>query len=135
MSSTACRRSVSGWPISARRWPTPGCGPACGPATTVRTSPRWRAGTGTRERVPRILTVNVGSTSIKLAEIVDGHIVSTPASFEEAAAPSKAAPDAVAHRIVHGGARTEAELVDDDVVAQLRALTELAPLHQPPALD
>lgn len=45
------------------------------------------------------------------------------------------APDAVAHRVVHGGDRTGAELVDDAAVRELRALTELAPLHQPPALD
>jgi acetate kinase len=41
----------------------------------------------------------------------------------------------VAHRVVHGGHRTGAEVVDDVVMAQLEALTELAPLHQPPALD
>jgi len=44
-------------------------------------------------------------------------------------------PDAVVHRVVHGGDRTAAVVVDDDVVDELRRLTELAPLHQPPALD
>jgi acetate kinase len=45
------------------------------------------------------------------------------------------APDAVGHRVVHGGARfREAVLVDDDVVAALGELTDLAPLHQPAAL-
>jgi acetate kinase len=44
--------------------------------------------------------------------------------------------DASGHRIVHGGAdRTAPEAVDDALLADLRALTELAPLHQPPALD
>jgi len=44
-------------------------------------------------------------------------------------------PDAVGHRIVHGGARfREAVLVDDDVVAALGELADLAPLHQPAAL-
>jgi acetate kinase len=43
--------------------------------------------------------------------------------------------DAVAHRIVHGGDRfEEPTLVDDDVVAVLRGLVELAPLHMTPAL-
>jgi acetate kinase len=45
------------------------------------------------------------------------------------------APDAVGHRVVHGGARfRDAVLVDDDVVATLGELSDLAPLHQPAAL-
>lgn len=44
-------------------------------------------------------------------------------------------PDAVAHRIVHGGRRYVAPVrIDDRVVAALRELTDLAPLHQPKAL-
>jgi acetate kinase len=46
-----------------------------------------------------------------------------------------AAPDCVAHRVVHGGERTQATVLDDAVVAELEALTPLAPLHQPPALQ
>jgi acetate kinase len=42
--------------------------------------------------------------------------------------------DAVGHRVVHGGERTEATLLDDDEIARLRALTDLAPLHQPRSL-
>jgi acetate kinase len=36
--------------------------------------------------------------------------------------------------VVHGGDRTGPALVDDALVAELEALTDLAPLHQPPAL-
>jgi acetate kinase len=44
-------------------------------------------------------------------------------------------PDAVGHRIVHGGDRfTGAALIDDGVIAALEALCELAPLHNPGAL-
>jgi acetate kinase len=44
-------------------------------------------------------------------------------------------PDAVGHRIVHGGDRfAGAALIDDDVIAALEALCELAPLHNPGAL-
>ncbi|RQS30022.1 MULTISPECIES: acetate/propionate family kinase [unclassified Burkholderia] len=43
---------------------------------------------------------------------------------------------AIAHRVVHGGARyVEPMLVDDDVLDALRTLTPLAPLHQPHSLD
>lgn len=39
---------------------------------------------------------------------------------------------AVAHRVVHGGARFSAPVaIDDDVLAQVRALSSLAPLHNP----
>lgn len=42
---------------------------------------------------------------------------------------------AAAHRVVHGGARFSAPvLIDDAVLAALRDLTPLAPLHQPLAL-
>jgi acetate kinase len=43
--------------------------------------------------------------------------------------------DAVGHRIVHGGSQFGGPVViDDDVVKRLRALTDLAPLHQPKSL-
>jgi acetate kinase len=46
-----------------------------------------------------------------------------------------AAPQAIAHRIVHGGPAFAAPvLVTDDVLARLEPVSELAPLHNPPAL-
>jgi acetate kinase len=42
--------------------------------------------------------------------------------------------DAVGHRIVHGGSRPGPVALDATVEAELRALTTLAPLHQPRAL-
>jgi acetate kinase len=81
----------------------------------------------------RVLTVNAGSTSVKVIEVDGDRPTHTYDSLDEALAA--AAPDAVAHRVVHGGDRTAAARIDDPVLAELRALTELAPLHQPPALD
>jgi len=44
-------------------------------------------------------------------------------------------PDAVGHRIVHGGVDfVEPVLIDANVAARLTALTDLAPLHQPKSL-
>jgi acetate kinase len=43
--------------------------------------------------------------------------------------------DGIVHRVVHGGDRTEPVVLDDAEVAELTRLVELAPLHQPPALD
>jgi acetate kinase len=43
---------------------------------------------------------------------------------------------AIGHRVVHGGDRfTCATLIDDQLLAQLRKLSPLAPLHNPPALE
>jgi len=44
-------------------------------------------------------------------------------------------PCAVGHRVVHGGSRfTAAALIDDQVLAAIEAVSELAPLHNEPAL-
>src|SRR4029453_13789675 len=42
--------------------------------------------------------------------------------------------DAVGPRVAHGGRRLAAARVDEDLMRELTALTDLAPLHQPPAL-
>ena len=44
--------------------------------------------------------------------------------------------DAVGHRVVHGGDRfAHSVLIDDDVIAALEALCEIAPLHNPGAVS
>ena len=40
-------------------------------------------------------------------------------------------PDAIGHRIVHGGTLTKAELLTDDIIERIRQATPLAPLHNP----
>lgn len=81
--------------------------------------------------VLNVLVVNAGSTSLKLALVDEDGSAQTVASLEEAPAEV----DAVGHRVVHGGDRFhEPVLIDDDVLAELDAITELAPLHNPPSL-
>ena len=46
----------------------------------------------------------------------------------------RAAPEFVAHRIVHGGDRPGPAELTVDMLSQLQELAPLAPLHQPPAL-
>ena len=94
----------------------------------------------------RVLTVNAGSSSLKLRVVgPDDELVASedlPAERGLAAREDLAAAldrlgtaDAVGHRIVHGGTRfTGPVRLDVDAVAALRALTPLAPLHQPAAL-
>ena len=77
-----------------------------------------------------VLVVNAGSTSLKLSAVAEDDSSEAVASLAEA--PEVAA---VAHRIVHGGSRfREPLLVDDGVRRELESLTELAPLHNAPAL-
>jgi acetate kinase len=80
--------------------------------------------------VSGILVVNAGSTSLKLSIVDNTDASRTIESFAQAAGA-----DAVAHRIVHGGTRfREPVLIDREVRSSLDALTELAPLHNRPAL-
>lgn len=91
----------------------------------------------------RILTVNVGSSSVKLRLVDGADAVAGSWDFEAgapaeelAAAVQDAASDAVAHRFVHGGPRlTETRPATEEVRAELRRVTPLAPLHNGAALE
>jgi acetate kinase len=79
----------------------------------------------------RVLVVNAGSTSLKLSVV--GPDESSEPVESLAVAPRDV--DAVGHRVVHGGPMLrDPVLVDDDVLAAIRAATPLAPLHNAPAL-
>jgi acetate kinase len=79
-----------------------------------------------------VLVLNAGSTSLKLHLVADDLAATTEESLE---AVDPAAVDAVAHRIVHGGATfVEPVLVDDAVRDRIMELRPLAPLHNTPAL-
>jgi acetate kinase len=94
----------------------------------------------------RVLTVNAGSSSLKLRLLGERDEVIQSADLPAVDVGSDdrgmaqalrdwPAPDATGHRIVHGGTRfTGPVLVDAQVERELRALTDLAPLHQPKSL-
>ncbi len=78
-----------------------------------------------------ILVVNAGSTSLKLSVVADDDSTSPVASLSEAPPV-----DAAAHRVVHGGPwLREPVVIDDEVRADLERASELAPLHNRPALE
>jgi acetate kinase len=94
-----------------------------------------------------ILTVNAGSSSLKLGLVGDDDRLLAdcelaapaaqvdPVALRQALTERFTGADAVAHRIVHGGERFRAAtLIDEDVRRALAALTDLAPLHQPKSL-
>ena len=97
-------------------------------------------------RAALILVVNAGSSSLKLrvldgADTVVGRTdLPAPRGAADAGAIAEAVATfgpiaAVGHRIVHGGTRYGGPVrIDDAVEANLRALTDLAPLHQPKSL-
>jgi acetate kinase len=82
----------------------------------------------------RVLVVNAGSSSLKLSLLDhDDTLIAQPAGLAELR--ELPAPDAIGHRVVHGGDDfTEPVRIDDEVEARIRALTDLAPLHQPKSL-
>src|SRR3954454_15617450 len=91
----------------------------------------------------RVLTVNAGSSSLKVALVeagersADYEIAAQGGEFstDELAEFAAAGFDCSSHRGVHGGARfTAATLVDDEVRAALDDLVDLAPLHTQAAL-
>lgn len=90
----------------------------------------------------RVLTVNPGSSSLKLRLLDDDKLVASssapPSDGDDAVdafVEQHGMPDAMACRIVHGGPRFRSPVVvDDDVEAALESTAKLAPLHNPPAL-
>jgi acetate kinase len=78
-----------------------------------------------------VLVVNAGSTSLKLSAVAEDGTAEPVSSLD--AVPGGVV--AVAHRVVHGGTRFSAPvLIDAGVERELAALSELAPLHNEPAL-
>jgi len=110
----------------------------------VTVQPGHRAGQTVPE--PGILVVNAGSSSLKLRvlDAADGVVASidlpAPRGTADAGAIETALGAlgrirAVGHRIVHGGTRYSGPVrLDAAVEANLRALTDLAPLHQPKSM-
>ena len=97
-----------------------------------------------------LVTVNSGSTSVKLAtfEVRAGNVIRLQHEHRvgEALLPAEvlqafvsklsAAPEAIVHRVVHGGTRFRSPvIIDSSVLAGIAQLSELAPLHNPKALE
>ena len=96
----------------------------------------------------RVLVVNPGSSSLKLSVVGPDHSTLAEAEVDSAggsvdadalqaflAGPS-AGFDAAGVRVVHGGPRLRSTVrVDAGVVDELDRISDLAPLHNPPAVD
>jgi acetate kinase len=97
------------------------------------------------------VTVNSGSTSVKLAafdvrspddvtQMSQDHVTGDNLAPREVLvrflANLRAAPAAIAHRVVHGGRRFTAPVrIDSSVLTAIQTLSELAPLHNPKAVE
>jgi acetate kinase len=101
----------------------------------------------------KVLSLNCGSSSIrwglfdvsaeaeiaagKLDESDDGNAIwpRIDELLARLAREGSEAPDAIGHRIVHGGEEfADATLIDDDVMAAIEAAVPLAPAHNPKCL-
>ncbi len=100
-----------------------------------------------------VVTVNSGSTSVKLAAFESAGCSAAPRAIrhDQRSGPGLDPREvlsaflreleitrltAVAHRVVHGGTRfARPVLIDPEVEGALRTLAELAPLHNPVALE
>ena len=94
----------------------------------------------------RVLVVNAGSSTLKLtllgpddrteaAHDLDPWAGDADASVLEPFSAALEQADAVGHRVVHGGPSfRRATRLDGGVLAEIEALTPLAPLHQPRSL-
>jgi len=94
----------------------------------------------------RVLVVNAGSSSLKLAVLDGDGRTAAAETVQRWAGEGHLEPlttfldrcgpvDAVGHRVVHGGPRYAGPvLVDDAVLAYLDSISHLAPLHNPRAL-
>ena len=93
----------------------------------------------------RVLVVNAGSSSVKLRlldaddSLVAERDLDAPQSRVDQGSLVSALDgleaDVVGHRVVHGGTRfRQAVRMDDEVLRELEALVDLAPLHQPKSL-
>ncbi len=94
----------------------------------------------------RVLVVNAGSSSLKLSVLAADDAVEDTCELDRwdggiddervgAFVSKHTDVDAVGHRVVHGG-RTfrDAVAIEGDVLDRIRALGDLAPLHQPRAV-
>lgn len=92
----------------------------------------------------RILALNAGSSSVKfgayavgeeVTELYTGDVTHTGAGADVLALLGDPWPEAIGHRIVHGGPDLFAPvLIDADVLARLERATAFAPLHGRAAL-
>jgi acetate kinase len=95
----------------------------------------------------RVLTVNAGSSSLKIRvldhddAVLQSRDLDAPGGVVRPDDVRRALqtcprPDVVAHRVVHGGTElTTAVALDDTVIGELEQLTALAPVHQPKSLS
>jgi len=94
----------------------------------------------------RVLVVNAGSSSLKLAVLDDGGLIAGAHTIQRWDGAGSGAPlsdfldgcgpvDVVGHRVVHGGPdHTGPARVDAELTGYLESISHLAPLHNPRAL-
>lgn len=87
------------------------------------------------------LTHKVGDQKVEIHAVMPNHskaielVIGCLTSPEHGVIKDMKEIDAVGHRIVHGGSTfAQSVLLQDEVIAEVEKLVEIAPLHNPPAL-
>ena len=103
-----------------------------------RTEEVRRLARGTFQEIGKHSTIRMSDESghkVELAEPIPDHKTAAARAINWLGESGNAAIDAVAHRIVHGGAEiTEPALVTEASLRALGEASEFAPLHNPPAI-
>lgn len=76
----------------------------------------------------RIKGITVGGEPLELSIPYAGHAKALETLLARLA---NYKPQAIGHRVVHGGSLTKAELLTPEIIERIRAATPLAPLHNP----
>jgi len=87
---------------------------------------------------PRISYKNGGKKTKPFAIEAPDHTVALDSAIkivqENLTPDGKFVPDAIGHRVVHGGQQFKSMKVDEDIISVIEKNSELAPLHNPPNL-
>ncbi len=82
------------------------------------------------------LTLSAGDRKVERAAAATEYSQAVGEALDALGSLSTGEVEAIGHRVVHGGERfVSPTLLDDGVIAALADLSELAPLHNPPALE
>jgi acetate kinase len=82
-----------------------------------------------------ILTLNVGSTSIKFSIFVDDKCTLSGKTDDVIRLIKENKVDVIIHRIVFGGDSQDINKVEDKSIEYIESLNRFAPLHNPPAIE
>lgn len=100
---------------------------------------RLATATASYREIAAVIVGQAGDTKVVIAESENGSRRQALSSIWDWMVSSEimppSGPAAIGHRIVHGGTRIQSELIDDALICEIEAASQLAPLHNRGALE